>query len=145
MMTEKQKRFCDEYLIDGNAKQAAIRAGYSPRTAVDIGHENLKKPELKKYIDERLEQLQSEKVASIQEVLEYLTAVMRGETESEIVVTVKTGFGNSQIVRFKKHPDQAERLKAAEMLGRRYGLFKGDVTATVEQVVIINDLVPDDW
>ena len=70
-MTDAQKRFCDEYLIDCNATQAAIRAGYSPKTAVDIGHENLNKPKLKKYIDDRLEQLQSERIASTQEVLEY--------------------------------------------------------------------------
>ena len=72
-MTNKQKRFCDEYLIDCNATQAAIRAGYSAKTAVDIGHENLNKPKLKKYIDDRLEQMQSERIAKTQEVMEYLT------------------------------------------------------------------------
>ena len=83
-MTDKQKRFCDEYLIDCNATQAAIRAGYSPKTAYSIGEENLKKPELKTYIDERLEQLHSEKTADAQEVLEYLTSVMRGEHTEQV-------------------------------------------------------------
>ncbi len=77
-MNARQKKFCDEYLINCNATQAAIRAGYSPKTAYSIGEENLKKPELKAYIDEQLERLHSEKTADAQEVLEYLTAVMRG-------------------------------------------------------------------
>lgn len=47
VMNAKQKRFCDEYLIDCNATQAAIRAGYSPKTAKQIGQENLTKPDLK--------------------------------------------------------------------------------------------------
>lgn len=140
-MTEKQKRFCDEYLIDCNATQAAIRAGYSPKTAVDIGHENLNKPKLKKYIDERLEQMQSVKVASIQEVLEYLTSVMRGESQGEEVVIVSTGFGCSEALHIKKYPSEMERLKAAEQLAKKYGLFRNNVEATIEQVVIVNDLV----
>lgn len=140
-MTEKQKRFCDEYLIDCNATQAAIRAGYSPKTAVDIGHENLNKPKLKKYIDERLEQMQSAKVASIQEVLEYLTSVMRGESQGEEVVIVSTGFGCSEALHIKKYPSEMERLKAAEQLAKKYGLFRNNVEATIEQVVIVNDLV----
>ncbi len=76
-MTEKQKRFCDEYLIDNNATQAAIRAGYSPKTAYSIGEQNLKKLEIKKYIDSQLDKIHSEKTADAQEVLEYLTSVMR--------------------------------------------------------------------
>ena len=134
-MTNKQKRFCDEYLIDCNATQAAIRAGYSPKTAVDIGHENLNKPKLKKYIDDRLEQLQSERIASTQEVLEYLTSVMRGE-----VVIISTGFGCSEAVHVKKYPSEIERLKAAEQLGKRYGLFKGSIDVNMEKVIIVNDL-----
>lgn len=79
-MNARQKKFCDEYLIDCNATQAAIRAGYSPKTAKSIGQENLTKPDLKAYIDEQLELLHNQKTADAQEVLEYLTAVMRGGT-----------------------------------------------------------------
>ena len=78
-MTEKQKRFCDEYLVDCNATQAAIRAGYSKKTAYAIGLNNLKKQELKAYIDKQLEQLHNKNIADSQEVLKYLTSVMRGE------------------------------------------------------------------
>jgi phage terminase small subunit len=72
-LTEKQRRFADEYIISGNATQAAISAGYSKRTAKSVGSENLTKPDIRQYIDERLEQLQSEKIANQEEVLEYLS------------------------------------------------------------------------
>lgn len=83
-LTEKQKRFCDEYLIDLNATQAAIRAGYSAKTAGRIGGENLKKLEIIKYIDQRMQEIKSQRTADAAEVLETLTAVMRGEVREEI-------------------------------------------------------------
>lgn len=136
-MNAKQKRFCDEYLIDCNAAQAAIRAGYSPKTAYSIGDENLKKPELKAYIDEQLELLHNEKTADAQEVLEYLTAVLRGESCSEIVVVESCGDGVSEARRVTKKPDEKDRLKAAELLGKRYRLFtdKLDVDGGVSVVI----------
>lgn len=78
-MNARQKRFCDEYLIDCNATQAAIRAGYSPKTAKVTGAKMLTNANLKAYIDEQLERIHNEKTADAQEVLEYLTAVMRGQ------------------------------------------------------------------
>lgn len=122
-MTDKQKRFCDEYLIDCNATQAAIRAGYSPKTAYSIGEENLKKPELKTYIDERLEQLHSEKIADAQEVLEYLTSVMRGEHTEQMLRLDGDGV---QVVDSVQTPTR-DKLKAAELIGKRYGMFKDAV------------------
>lgn len=139
-MTNKQKRFCDEYLIDCNATQAAIRAGYSSKTAVDIGHENLNKPKLKKYIDDRLEQMQSERIANTQEVMEYLTSVMRGESQGEEIIVISVGFGISKAIHIQKYPSEMERLKAAEQLGKRYGLFKGSIDVNMEKVIIVNDL-----
>lgn len=122
-MTDKQKRFCDEYLIDCNATQAAIRAGYSPKTAYSIGEENLKKPELKTYIDERLEQLHSEKTADAQEVMEYLTSVMRGEHTEQVLRLDGDGV---QVVDSVQTPTR-DKLKAAELIGKRYGMFKDAV------------------
>ena len=122
-MTDKEKRFCDEYLIDCNATQAAIRAGYSPKTAYSIGEENLKKPELKTYIDERLEQLRSEKIADAQEVLEYLTSVMRGEHTEQVLRLDGDGV---QVVDSVQTPTR-DKLKAAELIGKRYGMFKDAV------------------
>lgn len=130
-MTAKQKRFCDEYLIDLNATQAAIRSGYSKKTAYSIGVENLKKPELKKYIEERMAEKESQLIADQDEVLKYLTSVMRGESQSEIVVVEGVGDGMSEARAVQKAPDEKERLKAAELLGKRYGLY----TEKVEQQV----------
>lgn len=145
VMTDKQKRFCDEYLIDSNATQAAIRAGYSPKTAYSIGDENLKKPELKSYIDEQLEKLHSEKTADAKEVMEYLTSVMRGESEAEIVVVEGDGDGVSSARKVLKAPDEKERLKAAELLGKRFGLFrdKVDISGVVPVVINGSDLLED--
>ena len=78
-MTDKQKRFCDEYLIDLNATQAAIRAGYSEKTARQIGTENLSKPSIDEYIKNRMAEKEAALIANQDEVLKYLTAVLRGE------------------------------------------------------------------
>ena len=77
-MTRKQKRFVEEYLVDLNATQAAIRAGYSPNTAGSIGEENLKKPEIKNAITSLLDDMAASNIATVQEIMEHLTAVMRG-------------------------------------------------------------------
>lgn len=118
-MTERQKRFCDEYLIDLNATQAAIRAGYSERSASSIGERILRNDDVRSYISEQLERMHSELIADAQEVMEYLTAVMRGKSVSHVLAFV--GDGCQEVV--EKPPDEKERLKAAELLGKRYGLF----------------------
>jgi phage terminase small subunit len=131
-MTPKQQRFCDEYLIDLNATQAAIRAGYSKKTAYSIGIENLRKPEIKSYIDARMAEKESELIADQDEVLKYLTAVLRGE--SKAFVLARDDIGAEQVI--QKPPDEKERLKAAELLGKRYSLFKESVKLDVTPVVI---------
>ncbi len=131
-MTPKQQRFCDEYLIDLNATQAAIRAGYSKKTAYSIGTENLMKPEIKSYIDARMAEKESELIADQDEVLKYLTSVMRGNTQSEIVVVEGIGDGCSEARAVQKAPDEKERLKAAELLGKRYGLYTEKIDADVD-------------
>ena len=140
-MTDKQKRFCDEYLIDCNAKQAAIRAGYSPKTAKQIGQENLTKPDLREYIDEQLKKLHDAKIADADEVIKYLTSVMRGESTAEVVVIEGEGEGYSTARRMSKAPDEKERLKAAELLGKRFGLFTDKINVDGgTKVVIVDDL-----
>ncbi len=130
-LTAKQKRFCDEYLIDLNATQAAIRAGYSAKSARGIGAENMAKPNIRAYIDERMAEKEAELIADQDEVLKYLTAVLRGESQSEVVVVEGVGEGCSVARAMGKTPDEKERLKAAELLGKRYGLY----TEKVEQQV----------
>lgn len=135
-MTLKQQRFADEYIITGNATQAAIKAGYSKKTAKVIGNENLTKPYIKKYIDERLAQLESEKIASQQEVLSYLSSVMRGEMTEQTLRSV----GESGQVIAEIDVGAKDRIKAAELLGKRYKLWtdKSEVDVT-ETVVFMNE------
>ena len=136
ILTEKQKKFCDEYLIDCNATQAAIRAGYSPKTAYSIGEENLRKPDLKAYIDEQLKIFHSQKTADAQEVMEYLTAVMRGEHTEQTLKLIGDGVQCITDI----DVSAKERLKAAELIGKRYGMFKDNVNVELEPVVIVNNL-----
>ena len=135
-MNARQKRFCDEYLIDCNATQAAIRAGYSPKTAKQIGQRMLTNVDLKAYIDEQLERIHNEKTADAQEVLEYLTAVMRGQHTEQTLQLI--GDGVQKIADIDV--SAKERLKAAELIGKRYGMFKDNVGIGLEPVVIVNDL-----
>ena len=130
-MTAKQKRFCDEYLIDLNATQAAIRAGYSKNYANTNASKLLQITTIKDFIEKRMKEKEPQLIADQDEVLKYLTSVMRGESQSEIVVVEGTGDGCSEAREFQKAPDEKERLKAAELLGKRYGLW----TEKVEQQV----------
>lgn len=139
-MTTRQKKFCDEYLISGNATDAAIKAGYSPKTAKNIGSENLAKPDIKAYIQEQLEQLHSEKIADATEVLQYLTSVMRGEHKEE--VPLLCGEGVQTLA--PKEVGAKERLKAAELIGKRFGLFTDRVGIDGAVPVVIHDDIPDD-
>ena len=138
-LTAKQQRFCDEYLIDLNATQAAIRAGYSEKTARVIAAENLTKPYIKEYIDMRMAEKEKSLIADQDEVLKYLTSVLRGESESEEIVIENIGDFTSEARTMKKAPSEKDRLKAAELLGKRYSLFKNDVKLDVTPVVIGGD------
>lgn len=140
-MNAKQKRFCDEYLIDCNATKAAIRAGYSEKTAKQMGAENLSKPDLRAYIDEQLERLHNEKTADAQEVMEYLTTVMRGEHTEQVLKLI--GEGVQTITNIDV--SAKERLKAAELIGKRYGLFtdKIGLDGAVPVVITGDDQLED--
>lgn len=143
-LTAKQQRFCDEYLIDLNATQAAIRAGYSRKTAYRTGADNLRKPQIEKYIADRMEEKESELIADQNEVLKYLTSVMRGESVSTEIVVEGTGDGCSEARKMEKEPSEKERLKAAELLGKRYGLYTEKVEADVDMDLNINIDYGDD-
>lgn len=143
-LTAKQQRFCDEYLIDLNATKAAIRAGYSEKNARNIASENLAKPNIKEYIDDRMAEKEKSLIADQDEVLKYLTSVLRGKSQSSVVVVESTGDFMTQAREMQKAPDEKERLKAAELLGKRYGLYteKVDVEGNVG-VVIVDDIEND--
>lgn len=143
-MTPKQKRFCDEYLIDLNATQAAIRAGYSKKTAQAIGTENLKKPLLRNYIEKRMAEKEDELIADQNEVLKYLTSVLRDSTDSETVVVEGQGEGCSEARILRVKPSEKDKLKAAELLGKRYGIYTEKVEQSVDMELSINIDYGDD-
>lgn len=120
-LTEKQKRFIDYYIETANATESAKRAGYSSKTAKNIGAENLTK--LNYFIQERLQQLEDNRIASQEEVLQYLTKVMRGEE--------KDSFGLDASLQ--------DRTKCAELLGKRYGTFKEKLEVAGNIPVVITD------
>lgn len=140
-MNARQKRFCDEYLIDCNATQAAIRAGYSIKTANEQGARLLANVSIKAYIDEQLEKIHNEKTADAQEVLEYLTSVMRGEHTEQVLKLI--GEGVQTITNIDV--SAKERLKAAELIGKRYGIFKDnlDVGGSIPVVISGGDELED--
>ncbi len=143
-MTKKQQRFAEEYLVDCNATQAAIRAGYSKKSAYSAGQRMLKNVEVKQYIDEQLEMMQGKTIASANEVMEYLTSVLRGESKGTELVVEGTGDGCSEAREVEKAPTEKDKLKAAELLGKRYGLFTDKVNVEGAVPVFITDDVQED-
>ena len=118
MLTPKQKAFADYYIECGNASEAARRAGYSQKTAEKIGSENLQKPEISAYIQERMAQQDASRVASADEVLRFYSSVMRGQE--------KDAFGLD--------PSLADRLKAADSLMKRYAIGAEKQKGTLEKL-----------
>ncbi len=143
-MTEKQKRFADEYLIDCNATRA-YKAAYPKVKKDEAARVNasklLTKANIRVYIDEQLEKMHDENTADAKEVMEYLTSVMRGESESEMIVVEGVGEGQSKARKIMKAPEERDRLRAAELLGKRFGLFRDKLDVTgAASVTIVDDI-----
>lgn len=146
-MTDKQRKFCDEYLIDCNATRAYRKAYPNVKkdsSAAVCAAKLLRIAKVQEYINKQLEKISSEKIADAKEVMEYLTSVLRGESQSEIVVIEGTGDGCSDARKMNKAPDEKERLKAAELLGKRYGLFTDKLEVDGNAKVVITDDIPKD-
>lgn len=140
-MTEMQKRFVDFFIQTGNAAEAARRAGYSVKTAKIIGKDNLANPLIQAAIQKRLKDMESERVATAREVLEFLTSVMRGEIEEELTFVVGTGKGFSKIDKTHSKLLGKDRIKAAELLAKINGMFitKQELEITGNVPVVIHD------
>ena len=141
-LTVRQKLFVDNYILNkGNALQAALKAGYSPKTARGTASELLENPNVQAAIHARTAELENERTASTQEVLEYLASVLRGETADEIVVNVGKGKGYTQPEKVKAQVTTKDRLKAAELLGKVKGIFitKAEVDLQGALPVVIRD------
>lgn len=130
-LTIKQQKFADEYIISGNASEAALKAGYKNEVS---GRENLQKPTVKAYIDKQLTKLEDESIADAKEVMKYLTKAMRGETYDEVYY--KSEYGGEKLG--KVRIPSKDRIKAAELLGKRYQLFTDKVDMTLDVPTIIS-------
>ena len=144
-LTEKQRRFAEYYIETGNCTEAAIKAGYSKRTARVIGQENLLKPAIKNYIDDKLTEMSNKRIASANEVMELLTSAARGELEEEVVVVESVGDYCSEARIIKKQIGAKDRIKAAELLGKRYRLFtdKLEVKGIVPVMIVGEEELED--
>ncbi|HEM5295736.1 TPA: terminase small subunit [Streptococcus suis] len=131
-LTLKQQRFADEYIICGNATEAAIKAGYSSKYANTNTSKLLQNTTIKSYINERLDELKSEKVADQQEVLEFLTSVMRGERTEQTLCSI--GELGQQIIDIDV--GAKDRIKAAELLGKRHRLWTDKIEAEIQGMVV---------
>lgn len=149
-MTHKQIAFCNEYLIDLNATQAAIRAGYSQNTAAEIGHENLRKPHIEKYIQERREEAQKRNEITLDKVIKEIGKValfdirsiykedgvmlQPHELSDEAAVVVSgfksrreiVGSGEDKEVNFIDEYKTYDKTKALDMLMKHFGGYEKD-------------------
>ena len=161
-MTKKQKRFVDEYLIDLNITQAAIRAGYSPKTAYSIGSENLKKPEIRACIEKAMAErskrtginqdriiMELAKIGLLnpKDLVDFDEATVKEEAAEEDLAAIAS-------VRVKRFPTKDgegiereikmhDKIKALELLGRHFGMFKDkvEVSGLEEEKKKLNDIL----
>lgn len=159
-LTAKQQKFADEYLIDLNATQAAIRAGYSSKTAKEIGSENLTKPNIRAYIDARMAQHSARTGVNQERIIRELARVafldptqLVNMDSAEITddasaddraaiasVKVKTMSGDVDMI--EREVKFADKLKALELLGKRFGMWIDKQQVDVNGAVQIVDNVP---
>lgn len=142
-LTIKQKRFADEYIISGNATQAYIDAGYSAKKRT-VAEANARKllgnNSVKQYLDERMEELKSNSIADQEEVMQYLTSLMRGEENETEMINV----GNFEQELVEVPVKHSVRKQAAELIGKRYGLWTDKQDVNLSGSITFVDDVPSD-
>src|SRR5699024_2665694 len=116
-LTTKQQAFADYYIETGNATKSALKAGYSKNYTNTNANKILQNTTVRKYIDEKMDELASKRIASATEVLEFYTSVLRSEETEEVVLASETGIN-----KVNKKPDIKDRQRAAEELLKRYTL-----------------------
>lgn len=128
-LTPKQKAFADEYIKSGNAYQSAIKAGYAEKTAKNAATKMVENGGISNYINERLKQIEDEKIMDMKEVMQRLSEIARAESTEEVV----TNQGEVLLVKTKT----SDQIRAMELIGKRYGAWtdkkevSGDMTINV--------------
>ena len=130
-MTQRQERFCQEYVATGNATLSAINAGYSERSAKQLGQKLLTNHDLQNRIKELSGEVLNSKIADAREMQEHLSAIIRGESDEEVIVVEGCGEGVSEAVTKKKKPSQSDRIKAIQLLARMQGVLDSGSTINV--------------
>lgn len=164
-LTAKQRLFADEYIKSGNATQSAIKAGYSPKTVRSIGQENLTKPDIKAYIDTKMAEIESHKIADAKEAMQAITSIARGETtetqaqlnpltgkweQIEVPADLKTRLTAWREI-LKRYPLADELTKAqlrkakaeAEVAEQKAKFYKESENVGVTKIIFSDDLKPD--
>lgn len=134
-LTAKQRLFADEYIKSGNATQSAIKAGYSPKTVRSIGQENLTKPDIKSYIDAKMAEIESHKIADAKEVLEFYTRVLRGEEKEEVPLATA-----EDVITIEKKPSIKDKISVAKELMKRYPLNDPVVQAQLKKIKVDTEI-----
>lgn len=133
-LTLKQRKFADEYIISGNIYKSALNAGYSENYAKGNSIKLLENVSVKSYIDERLKEIESAKTATQQEVLEYLTSVMRGEQKEQTLIGAGQGFQEKTYI----DVSAKDRLKAADLLNKIHQAREEKSATATENIVIVD-------
>ena len=128
-LTVKQKLFADEYIKSGNATQSAIKAGYAPKAAYRTGAENLRKPQIKSYIDAKMAEIESSKIADAKEVLEFYARVLREEETEEVALAA-----GDNVVTVRKKPSMKDKIAVAKEIMKRYPLTDPLVAAQIKKL-----------
>lgn len=161
-LREKQQRFAEEYLIDLNAKQAAIRAGYSPKSAEQQGSALLRNPQVSAYIEQRMAQLSARTGVNQERIIRELARVAfldpthlvdmdsaeilesTSEDDRAAIASVKVKTMGGDVEMVEREVKFADKLKALELLGKRYGMWVDKQQIDVQGAVQIVDDVPRD-
>lgn len=137
LKNKKHEKFCNEYIKDMNATQAAIRAGYSEKTARSQGSTLLTNPNIKSRVAELREAYFNENIMTAQQVEYELTKIALGTSKEKQVIVEGTGDGYSKVRIIEKPPDEKSRLKALELMAKRHRILSGDTTIDIKPVIII--------
>lgn len=133
-LSERQKRLVDYFLECGNKTEALRRAGYACKSLSAFDN-----PCVKNYLDKRIKEFDNKRIADATEVMEYLTKIMRGEEKEEVIVVEKVGDGMSSARNIEKNISANSRIKAAELLGKRYGIYKEKLEVEGNVPIVIKD------
>ena len=160
-MTDKQKRFCEEYLVDLNATQAAIRAGYKPDNAGSIGSENLQKPEIRARVDQMLADRSVRTGVNADRVIRELAKVAfvkatdvinvdeatvknsASEDDKACIQSVKVKVVNGDFSSIEREIKLCDKVRALELLGKHLGIFEDNINVDVNGAVKIIDDIGD--